>query len=50
MLWQHAKIDLPARICQHTTSQFLEARDWPFGMVMMLVGTLVYFRSTAREY
>ena len=39
------------------TSQFLEARDWPFGsaismvmMVMMLLGTLLYFRSTAREY
>jgi len=38
------------------SNQFLAAHDWPFGsalstlmMILMLIGTLIYFRSTSRE-
>jgi len=38
------------------SNQFLAAHDWPFGaalstvmMVLMLIATLIYFRSTSRQ-
>jgi spermidine/putrescine transport system permease protein len=38
------------------SNQFLAAHDWPFGaalstlmMILMLIATLIYFRSTSRQ-